>query len=59
MCRDWMRVGSRYEIQGSAAGVIEVTSDASGVETDLIIRAGAFTASSAGIGVPDLAFSGA
>ena len=54
-----MRVGSRYEIQGSAAGVIEVTSDASGVETDLIIRAGAFTASSAGIGVPDLAFSGA
>lgn len=56
-----MRVGWRYGIQGSGAGVIKVTFDASSGETCLI-RAGAFTAftaSGAGIGVPDLAFSGA
>ena len=46
-----MRVGGRYEIQGSGAEVIEVTFDASGGETYLIICAG--------IGVPDLAFSSA
>ncbi|MDA7660032.1 hypothetical protein OAG01_00685 [bacterium] len=53
-----MRVGWRHEIQGSDAGVIEVNFDASCGETHLI-RAGDFTASGAGIGVPDLAFSGA
>ena len=52
-----MRVGWRYGIQGPDAGVIEVTFDASPGETHLI-RAGAFTAPGAGIGVPDLAFSG-
>ena len=53
-----MRVGWRYGIQGSGAGVIKVTFDASSGDTYLI-RAGAFTASGAGIGVPDLVFSGA
>ena len=53
-----MRVGWRHGIQGSDAGVIEVTFDASGGETCLI-RANAFTASGAGIGVPDPGFSGA
>ena len=53
-----MRVGGRYEIPGSGAGVIEVTVDASLGET-YFIRANAFAASGAGIGVPDLAFSSA
>ena len=52
-----MRVGWRYEIQGSDSGMIEVTFDASHGETHLT-HAGAFTTSGAGIGVPDLAFSG-
>ena len=53
-----MRVGWRYLLQISDTGVIEVTFDASGGETCLI-RADAFTASGAGIGVSGLAFSGA
>ena len=53
-----MRVGWRYGIQRSGAGVIEVTFDPSLGET-YFIRANAFAASGAGIGVPDLAFSGA
>ena len=53
-----MRVGWRYGIQGSGAGVIEVTFDTNSGETCLI-RAGAFAASGADIEVPDLAFSGA
>ena len=52
-----MRVGGRYEIPGSGAGVIEVTFDASRGQACLI-RAGAFITSGAGIGVPDLAFGG-
>ncbi len=38
-----MRVGGRYEIPGSGAGVIEVTFDAGCGETSSIIRTVAFS----------------